>query len=81
MTQCLYDRKISLKAKALFLMIDSFGGEITAEEISKYCDDGSTSINSGLKELEERGYLARELVRVKGRIVGVTYNLNPNPQV
>ena len=58
-----FNKTISLKNKSLLLLIETYDGKITIEEILKYCPDGKSKISSGLKELEEIG--AIEKIREK----------------
>lgn len=55
------DNKLSFKAKGIFLQLwsNSNGWQFYVSEIAKHATDGEASLRSGLKELEERGYLKR----------------------
>ena len=57
----LNDEKVSLKAKGLFVYIQSKpeGWKFSAEKITLSNLDGRDSVISALKELEENGYLTR----------------------
>lgn len=50
---------ISLKNKAIMLLIDTYAGKITIEEILRLSSDGKSSVSSGLKELEKSGHIKR----------------------
>lgn len=58
----LNDEKISLKAKGLFVYIQSKpeGWSFSAERIALSQRDGLDSVKSAIKELEEHGYLIRQ---------------------
>lgn len=57
---------ISLKNKAIMLLIDTYAGKITIEEILRLSSDGKSSVSSGLKELEKSGYIKRVRERDNG---------------
>lgn len=82
----LRDAGLSWKAKGLLSYIASHaaGHQLTMEQIFAEGDDGPDSVRSGLKELEEHGYLARTRVHDgRGRNVGTDFELsypgNPYP--
>jgi len=56
------DKSLTLKAKGLYLYICSKPGtwDFSAKRIALDCKDGADSVMSGLKELEDSGYLLRE---------------------
>lgn len=58
----LYDSKLSLKAKGLFGYLQSKpnGWNFSAKRISYETVEGVDAVQSGLKELEEHGYLTRK---------------------
>lgn len=66
------DKRLSLKAKGLLLYFLSKPDDWTfyLSEISKNSTDGIQSISSGLKELEECGYIQKNLKRNKGKLSG-----------
>ncbi|MCK2000139.1 MarR family transcriptional regulator [[Brevibacterium] frigoritolerans] len=67
---------ISLKNKALMLLIDTYDGKITIEEILRLTSDGKSSISAGLKELEQSGYIKRKRERDdKGVYLPTQYEL------
>ena len=55
------DSNVSLKAKGLYTHIASKPGvwDFSAKRIALECKDGADSVMSGLKELEDTGYLSR----------------------
>lgn len=55
----LKDRTISAKAKGLYCMIAYVDEPHTQKSLSEMCSDGIGSVRTGLKELEERGYIKR----------------------
>lgn len=68
--EILNDPKLSAKAKGLYAYLYSKpdGWDFAGERIAKDFSDGRLSINNGLKELEENGYLLRERQKT-GRVV------------
>jgi len=71
------DEKISFKAKGIFLYLWS-KPEKWVVRITDICNngqEGKTAIYSGLNELEENGYIARQRYYVDGKIAGINYNL------
>lgn len=74
---------MSLKAKGLLSMMLSLPPEwdYSVEGLITLSSDGETSVRSGLKELEEFGYLIRERVYENGKIEGVEYNIYEEPQI
>jgi len=80
----LNDSNLSLKAKGLFAYLQSKpdGWKFSVERISKQTKDGANSIKSGIKELEEMGYLKRVPKRDEdgsGKWAGYDYILSENP--
>ncbi len=59
MENYLQNTELSLKAKGLLSIIQCLESDYTVADIMKYTKDKRDSINSGLKELEEMGYLSR----------------------
>lgn len=62
----LQDTNLSWKAKGIFMYLldQAERQELFCEtEIAKHSTDGLASLRSGLKELEQRGYLKRQRVR------------------
>lgn len=82
----LRDCGLSWKAKGLLSYIASHspGHALTMEQIFAEATDGPDSVRSGLKELEDHGYLVRTRVHdERGRVVGTDFELswpgNPYP--
>ena len=70
--KALSDPNLSLKAKGLwaFIMTKPDGWKINSRGLSTQLKEGREAIMSGLRELEENGYLTRGMVRQKdGRFV------------
>lgn len=80
----LKDTNLSWKAKGIFMYLldQAETQELFYEtEIAKHSTDGLTSLRSGLKELEQRGYLKRQRVRGKqGKFKGNEWILFEPPQ-
>jgi hypothetical protein len=58
----LFDPKLSLKAKALYLLIEELRGKLSlsSEILARTSSNSLKSIRSGLSELENGGYLMRK---------------------
>lgn len=63
--RALRDAQLSLKAKGIFALLCMFGADTPVAEIALLTSDGETAIHSALRELIERGYLERTMVRDK----------------
>lgn len=62
----LVDENLSYKAKGLLMVmleLSKRGSLLHESEIIEYSSDGKDSLRSGLKELEQTGYLHRRLVK------------------
>ena len=78
----LNDPELSWKAKGLFVYLWSQADEwdFYETEVVKHSTDGLSSLKSGLKELEEQGYLKRERQRDdKGHFKENNWILSENP--
>lgn len=77
------EKSMSLKAKGLLSMMLSLppDWDYSVEGLITLSSDGETSVRSGLKELEEFGYLKRQRVYVEGKIAGVNYTVYEEPQL
>ncbi len=77
----LYDPTLSLRAKGLMTQLLSYPADepISAGVLSDLNDVCEDSIYQTLKELELKGYLTKERIRVDGRLAGTAYNLNATP--
>ena len=73
---------LSFKAKGLYAYLQSKpdGWKFSKERIEKQGKDGRDSIETGLQELERKGYLRRKLQKdEKGKFVGYDYLLYEKP--
>ena len=78
----LRDMNLSLKAKGLLSMMLSLPEDwnYTTRGLAKICKEGTDSIGSALKELEQAGYIVRNRLRdSKGKIVDVEYVIYETP--
>ena len=79
----LNDTNLSWKAKGIFMyLLDQAETQefFYETEIAKHSTDGLASLRSGLKELEQRGYLKRQRVRGKqGKFKGNEWILFETP--
>lgn len=78
----LNDTELSFKAKGLFSYLWSLPDDWVyyETEVTKHSTDGRGSVRSGLKELEEKGYLKRERERNdKGQLVNADWQLADTP--
>src|SRR5690606_38416389 len=73
----LSDSNISWKAKGILSYLLSKPDEwITyVADIEKRSTDGKDSVRSGMKELEDAGYIERKRIREKGRFKGWEYHV------
>ena len=76
-TMCNYhlrDRNLSLKAKGLLSLFLSLPDEwhYSVRGVAAICKEGVDSVNSGLRELEEAGYLSRSQRRLDNGRMGET---------
>ena len=74
-TSHLFNKKLSARSKGIlsYLLIMPNGYNCSLEELERNFQDGRDSIRSGLKELEDAGYLRKETVRQNGKIQGIEY--------
>ena len=76
------DSRLSFKARGLHHLLLSYpdGWKVSIEHLTaQSAMDGETSVKSGLQELEKLGYLTREQVREKGKIVGYESTIREMP--
>lgn len=76
------DKQLSLKAQGLLCKLLSLPDdwEFSESGLLAIVKDGSTSLRSAIKELEELGYLHRERERdEKGRLKGIIYHVYEEP--
>lgn len=78
----LWDKRLSLKARGLLVFCLGLpdGWEYSIEGLVKATGEGRTSVASGIKELEEHGYLKRKRVYQNGKVCGIDYFLYEEPQ-
>ena len=79
-----YNRHLSLKAMGLLSLMLSLppDWDFTMKGLATICGDGISSVRSGIKELEEHGYLIRRRIReANGRLGDVEYTILENPQI
>ncbi len=77
------DKRLSWKAKGLYLYLVSRpdGWDYYVQDIINRSKDGKDAVKSGLKELEEYGYLKREKVQnEKGQFGKYIYLLKAKPE-
>ena len=70
---------LSLKSKGLLSMMLSLPEDwnYTTRGLAKICKEGTDSISSALKELEQAGYIVRNRLRDnKGKIVDVMWSMS-----
>lgn len=77
--EILTDDSLSWKAKGIltFLMGKTDEQDLQMDEIMKNSTDGMDSLKSGIKELEQKGYLHRERIFAKenGRTLGLLWEI------
>lgn len=79
----LQDTELTFKAKGLFayLWSQSDKWNFYETEVVKHSKDGISSLRSGIHELEERGYLQRKRIRVKGKLKDSMWILSETPNL
>lgn len=78
------DDKLSWKARGIFLYLfsQSDDWDFYETEVVKHSIDGRDSLRSGLKELEDRGYIKRERIRNdKGQLMSSDWLLSDVPML
>ena len=78
----LRDMSLSLKAKGLMSLMLSLpeGWKYSARGLAAICKEGTEAVSAALRELEERGYVFRNVIRDKsGRIVSTEYVIYEKP--
>ena len=80
--EILNNKNLSFKAKGLFAYIQSKpdGWDFSAARIANDSNDGVDSVTSGLKELEENGYLIRRKFNGEGGLLCTEYVLIDKPE-
>jgi hypothetical protein len=71
----LTDNRLSFKAKGIYLIIYQGKINITLENLKQISSDGTTAIANGIKELEQLGYIKKEIVRKNGKFKKVLYKI------
>lgn len=71
------DNNLSLKTLGLLVKMLSLppNWDFCIQGLAKICKDGEASITSGLKELEENGYLKRTRIYANGKVADIEYDL------
>lgn len=80
----LRNTNLSLKAKGLLSLMLSLpdNWDYTTKGLAKICKDGTDSICSTIKELEQHGYIIRERVRNnKGQLTAIEYTILEQPKM
>ncbi|MBQ9383985.1 MAG: helix-turn-helix domain-containing protein [Ruminiclostridium sp.] len=79
----LRDKKLSLKAKAVFALMISFPPYpkylITVAKLAKYCKETPDTITKAIKELETAGYVKRTQIRNSNGTLGYIYDISQEP--
>ncbi|MEU9919468.1 hypothetical protein [Streptomyces sp. NPDC051001] len=76
------DERLSFKAKGLFGLISTHrdGWQVTVSDLTRRGRDGVAAVKSGLKELEQHGFLLREQIRNQDGTLGtVAYFITDLP--
>ncbi|MEU5323435.1 helix-turn-helix domain-containing protein [Streptomyces sp. NPDC021056] len=76
------DARLSFKAKGLYGLLSTHrdGWRMTVAGLARRSREGEAAVKSGLKELEQHGFLARERERGPGGTLGpVTYRITELP--
>jgi len=79
----LRDRSLSLKAKGLLSLMLSLpeNWDFTMKGLACICQDGLSSVRSGVAELEQNGYLTRRRIReANGQLSDIEYTIHEKPQ-
>lgn len=71
----LTDNRLSFKAKGIYLIIYQGKINITLENLKQISSDGITAIANGIKELEQLGYIKKEIVRENEKFKKVLYKI------
>ena len=71
----IFNKNLSLKAKGLLCHLLALPNDwkLYVEEVEKWSTDGKSAIYSAFKELTSNGYMKREQIREKGKIVSWDY--------
>lgn len=71
----LTDNRLSFKAKGIYLIIYQGKINITLENLKQISSDGTTAIANGIKELEQLGYIKKEIVWENGKFKKILYKI------
>ena len=82
----LNDTRLSYKALGIYVQILQYRNtgkhKVYLKSLSNYRTDGKSSVSSGLKELENYGYISKNYIRnEKGQIKGIKYIVRMKPIV
>ena len=77
----IFNKNLSLKAKGLLCHLLALPNDwkLYVEEVEKWSTDGKSAIYSAFKELTSNGYMKREQIREKGKIVSWDYVVYEKP--
>ena len=77
----IFNKNLSLKAKGLLCHLLALPNDwkLYVEEVEKWSTDGKSAIYSAFKELTSNGYMKREQIREKGKIVSWNYIVFEKP--
>ena len=77
----IFNKNLSLKAKGLLCHLLALPNDwrLYVEEVEKWSTDGKSAIYSAFKELTSNGYIKREQIRKKGKIVSWNYIVYEKP--
>ena len=77
----IFNKNLSLKAKGLLCHLLALPNDwkLYIEEVEKWSTDGKSAIYSAFKELTSNGYMKREQIRDKGKIVSWNYIVYEKP--
>ena len=80
----LRDRTLSLKSKGLLSLMLSLPDEwdYSLSGLACICQDGMSSVRSGVSELEQHGYLTRRRIReANGQLGDIEYTIHERPRI
>lgn len=77
----IFNKNLSLKAKGLLCHLLALPNDwkLYVEEVEKWSTDGKAAIYSAFKELTSNGYMKRQQIREKGKIVSWDYIVFEKP--
>ena len=79
----IFNKNLSLKAKGLLCHLLALPNDwkLYVEEVEKWSTDGKSAIYSAFNELTSNGYMKREQIRDKGKIVSWDYIVYEKPHI